>query len=144
MKEIGTVIKIKGEFAQVRIGRNSACASCGKCGMTEKQKFVDFLTQNTLNVKVGDQVEIEIHERNTSELAFIGYILPLIPAIVLLFVALSLSLGELWATLFFFVGFALGFVVVALIDKAKKRKWMASPTITKIILENTNQQEEKL
>ena len=144
MKELGTVIKLKGEFAQVRIGRNSACASCGKCGMTEKQKFVDFLTQNTLDAKVGDQVEIEIYERNTSELAFIGYILPLIPAVVLLFVALSLSLGELWGTLFFFVGFALGFVIVALIDKAKKRKWMSSPTITRLILPNTdtNKQEE--
>ena len=109
MKEFGTVTKLKGNFAQVRIGRNSACAACGKCGMTEKQKYVDFYTENTLGAKVGDQVELEICDNvNTSQLAFIGYLLPMIPAIVLLFVALSLSLGELWATLFFFVGFGLG------------------------------------
>ena len=143
MKEFGTVTKLKGNFAQVRIGRNSACAACGKCGMTEKQKYVDFYTENTLGAKVGDQVELEIGDNvNTSQLAFIGYLLPMIPAIVLLFVALSLSLGELWATLFFFVGFGLGIFVVALIDKAKKRKWISSPTMTKIISTNTNQQED--
>ena len=143
MKEFGTVTKLNGNFAQVRIGRNSACAACGKCGMTEKQKYVDFYTENTLGAKVGDQVELEICDNvNTSQLAFIGYLLPMIPAIVLLFVALSLSLGELWATLFFFVGFGLGIFVVALIDKAKKRKWISSPTMTKIISTNTNQQED--
>ena len=144
MKEYGTVVKLKGEFAQVRIGRNSACAACGKCGMTEKQKFVDFYTQNTLDAKIGDQVELEIHDTNTSELAFIGYILPLIPALVLMFVALKF-LGELWATLLFFVGLLAGFLLVGGIDKAKKRKWMSSPTMTKIINQNTktNQTEEK-
>ena len=144
MKEYGTVVKLNGEFAKVRIGRNSACASCGKCGMTEKQKFVDFYTKNTLDVKVGDQVELEIHDTNTSKLAFIGYILPLIPALVLMFIALAF-LNELWATLLFFVGLVGGFVLVGAIDKAKKRKWMSSPTMIKIINQNTNtnQTEEK-
>ena len=132
MKEFGTVIKLKGEFAQVRIGRNSACGSCGKCGMTENQKYIDLYTQNTLDAKVGDQVELEIHDTNTSQLAFVGYILPLIPALILLFVALTF-LNELWATLLFFVGYALGFIVVGLIDKAKKHKWMSSPTMIQII-----------
>ena len=144
MKEYGTVVKLKGEFAQVRIGRNSACGACGKCGMTEKQKYVDFFTQNTLNANIGDQVELEIYDNvNTSQLAFMGYILPLIPAIVALFVALK-YLNELWATLFFFAGFFLGLAVVAIVDKAKKRKWISSPKMTRIILENSKniQQEE--
>ncbi len=142
MKELATVINVKGEFAQVRIGRNSACASCGKCGMTEGQKHVDLYLQNTLDAKVGDHVELEIHETNTSQLALVGYILPLVPALILLFVAISLW-GELWATLLFFVGYALGFVIVALIDKAKKHRWMASPTMLKIVnaQTNTNQKE---
>ena len=140
MKEIATVIKLKGEFAQVRIGRNSACGSCGKCGMTENQKHIDLFAQNALGAKVGDKVELEIQETNTSQLAFVGYILPLIPALILLFVALSLW-GELWAVLLFFVGYAMGFAIVALIDKGKKHKWMASPNIIKIL--NSNQQGEQ-
>lgn len=137
MKELATVIHLNGNFAQVRIGRNSACGACGKCGMAENQKYVDFYTENTLNAQVGDQVELEIHDTNTSQLAFVGYILPLIPALILLFVALSVW-NELWATLMFFVGYALGFVLVAIIDKAKKHKWMASPTMVRIVTLPTN------
>ena len=48
MLERGVVLKSNGKFAQVRIGRNSACGSCGKCGMTENQKHVDFYVENTL------------------------------------------------------------------------------------------------
>lgn len=132
MKELATVIRLNGNFAQVRIGRNSACGACGKCGMTESQKYVDFYTENTLDAKVGDQVELEIHDTNTSQLAFVGYVLPLIPALILLFVALSVW-NELFATLMFFVGYALGIVIVAIIDKAKKHKWMASPTMLRIV-----------
>ncbi len=133
MKEYGQVVGIKKNFAQVRIGRNSACASCGKCGMTENQKHVDFYTENTLNAQIGDRVEVEIHDNaNTTGMAFVAYILPLIPALVALFVALA-YLNDVWAIALFFVGYALGFTIVALIDKAKKHKWMQSPTMLKII-----------
>ena len=66
MTERGSVVANKNNIAQVRIGRNSACASCGKCGMTEKQKHVDFYVENTLNAKVGDIVEVEIPETNST------------------------------------------------------------------------------
>ena len=62
MTETGTVIKCKNDYAMVRIGRNSACASCGKCGMTENQKHVDFYVKNTLDAQVGDRVELDIPE----------------------------------------------------------------------------------
>ena len=58
MTEFGTVLDVNGEFATVRIGRNSACASCGKCGMTEGQKHVDFFAANDVGAAVGDTVEV--------------------------------------------------------------------------------------
>lgn len=133
MTERGYVIKCKDKFAQVRIERNSACGSCGKCGMTEKQKRVDFYVENTLNAKPCDLVEIDIPEANTAGLAFVGYILPLVPALILLFVSLALKWQEWLAILLFFVGLAVGFVSVALIDKFRKHKWAQSPTLKTII-----------
>ena len=65
----------------VRIGRNSACASCGKCGMTENQKHVDFYVKNTLDAQVGDRVELDIPEANSARLALVAYFLPLVPAL---------------------------------------------------------------
>lgn len=134
MTENGTVVECKNNFVQVRIERNSACASCGKCGMTEKQKHVDFFVENTLDARLGDSVEVEIPETNTVPLAFVAYVLPLIPALALMFVSISLKWPE-WASLLMFVGGAIvGFGVVVLIDKIRKHKWMQSPTLKAVIL----------
>lgn len=133
MTEQGAVIAVDGDFATVRIGRNSACASCGKCGMTEGQKYVDFFAANSVGAKVGDTVQVTLPQANATLLALVGYILPLLPALVLLFVAIALGWGELVAVLMFFVGYAVGFSVVALIDKAKKRKWTKQAVVTTIL-----------
>lgn len=134
MTERGYVLKTKGKYAQVRIERNSACGSCGKCGMTEKQKHVDFYVENTFNVQVNDIVEIDIPEANSAKLAFIGYMVPLIPALILLFISIGLMWPDWLSVLLFFVGWAVGFTAVALIDKFHKRKWASSPTLKSIVL----------
>lgn len=133
MTERGYVTKCKGKYAQVRIERNSACGQCGKCGMTENQKHVDFYVENSLNAQVNDLVEIDIPDANTAKLAFVAYILPLIPALALLFLSIALQWKEWLSLVLFFVGLAIGFAVVALIDKLHKRKWAASPTLKGII-----------
>lgn len=133
MTEQGVVIKVKDEFAQVRVGRNSACASCGKCGMTEKQKYVDFYARKNVDVDEGDTVELDIPEGNSAKLALFAYFVPLAPALTLLFVALGLGWPEWLAILLFFAGLAAGFAVLSIIDKVRKHKWMESPTITKVV-----------
>ena len=133
MTEQGVVVKIQDNFAVCRIGRNSACATCGKCGMTENQKHVDFFVENTLSAKVGDAVQIEIPDANTAKLAFFAYFVPLAPALALLFGSLA-AWGKDWISLLlFFVGLVAGYGIVAVLDKRKKRKWAASPKMTKIV-----------
>ena len=144
MTELGVVLKVKDDFAQVRVGRNSACASCGKCGMTEKQKHVDFYAANAIGASDGDTVELEIPEGNSAKFALVAYFIPLAPALALLFLALGLKWVEWLAILLFFAGLAVGFAVLAIIDKARKHKWMESPVITKIIHKNSaNNAENK-
>lgn len=139
MTERGYVLKCNGDYAQVRIERNSACGSCGKCGMTEKQKHVDFYVENTLNAQVNDTVELVIPEANSAKLAFVAYILPLIPALILLFVSVGLKWQDWLSVLLFFVGLAFGFAVVALIDKFHKRKWASSPKMKSIVVKTNNE-----
>ena len=133
MTELGVVLKVKDEFAQVRVGRNSACAACGKCGMTEKQKHVDFYASNDIGAADGDTVELDIPETNSAKLALFAYFVPLAPALALLFTALGLKWAEWIAILMFFAGLVVGFAVLSVIDKLRKHKWMATPTIIKII-----------
>lgn len=134
MTEQGIVVATKSNnYVEVRIGRNSACASCGKCGMTENQKHVDFIVENTKDAQVGDTVSVEIPETNAAPLAFVGYILPLIPALALLFCGVGLKWPE-WASLLMFLGgFAVGFSVVVLIEKLRKHKWMQTPVMLEVV-----------
>ena len=133
MTEQGVVLSVNEKFAKVRVGRNSACASCGKCGMTEKQKYVDFFASNEIGAVEGDTVSLEIPETNSAKLALVAYCLPLIPALTLLFVATGLKWADWLATILFFAGLALGFAVVAIIDKVRRHKWMETPVIMSVV-----------
>lgn len=133
MTEQGIVISSKDNFAEVRIERNSACGKCGKCGMSEKQKHVDFFVENVVDAQVGDVVELDIPEANTARLALVAYILPLIPALLLMLMSILLSWHEGFSILLFFAGLAIGFVIVALIDRRRKHKWAKSPKLTAIV-----------
>lgn len=133
MTEQGTVLSVKNGYANVRIGRNSACASCGKCGMTERQKYVDFYAVNSVNAKEGDVVVLEIPETNSAKFAFVGYFLPIIPALGLLALALGLQ-WEVWiAALMFLAGLVIGFCIVALVEKLRRHKWIETPQIVEIV-----------
>ena len=133
MTEQGVVLSVKDKFAKVRVGRNSACASCGKCGMTEKQKHVDFFASNDVGAVEGDTVTLDIPETNSAKLALVAYCLPLIPGLIMLFVAITLKWADWLAAILFFAGLAVGFAVVAVIDKVRKHKWMETPVIKEIV-----------
>ncbi|MCM1195345.1 MAG: SoxR reducing system RseC family protein, partial [Firmicutes bacterium] len=90
-----------------------------------------------------DAVTIEIPETNNARLAFVGYVLPIIPALILLFVSLVSGWREWIAILLFFVGLALGFTCVALIDRYRKHKWAESPVMISVVsVGNANDSEE--
>ncbi len=133
MREIGLVTSLKGEFASVRIGRHSACGSCGKCGMTQNQKHVDFFVKNTLDAKPGDNVMLDIKEANTLKLSLVAYLIPLALGLLFFFVGIALEFKD-WANLLMFVGgCAVAYTIVALIDKRKKHQWVQSPDMIEIV-----------
>lgn len=133
MTEQATVVRVDGEFATVRIGRNSACASCGRCGMTDSQKYVDIYAANHVGAKVGDVVCVSLSEASATGLALVGYILPLVPALILMFVSLGLGWADWLSLVLFFVGYATGFCAVALVDKLKRHKWTKQAEIVEIV-----------
>lgn len=142
MTENGTVVECKGNFALVRIGRNSACASCGKCGMTESQEYVDFLVENTLSAQKGEVVSVEIPEGNSVKLAFVAYVLPIIPAILMLVLGVCLGLKEWISALMFLGGLTIGFGFVVMLDRIRKHKWAQAPTMLKVVCKTNNEQQK--
>lgn len=136
MLELAVVTKINKKYAKVRIGRNSACAACGKCGMTQNQKHIDITVENSCNAVVGDTVQVEIPEQNPAGLAFIGYIIPLLPALLLMFLSIYLWQKDWLGIVMFFAGYALGVLIVHLLDKRKKHGWAQAPKMVQIISNN--------
>ena len=133
MTERGVVLDTDKEYAKVRVERNSACASCGKCGMTEGQRHVDFYARNEVGAQNGDVVSLDIPETNSAKLAFVGYFLPLVPALALMFLSVGLNWDDWLSAVLFFVGLSVGFALVALIDKLFRHKWMETPQILEIL-----------
>ena len=133
MTEQGVVLSVKDKFAKVRVGRNSACGSCGKCGMTEKQKHVDFFASNEVGAVVGDTVSLDIPETNTVKLVLVAYFLPLIPALAMLFLSIGLKWADWLSAILFFAGLVVGFAILFVIDRARKSKWMETPTIIAVV-----------
>lgn len=143
MTERGYVLHNKDKFSKIRIERNSACASCGKCGMTEKQKHIDFYVENTCDAKEGDCVELNIPDVNTLPLAFVAYILPIVPAIVLMLISVFLNWKEWVTLLLFFGGLTVGVVIIAVVDKLHKHRWAQSPTMVAVVnIGGDNSKEE--
>ena len=103
MTKLGFVREIKGNMAYVRFLRESACggncSSCGGCGTKPFDKWME----NTLELNVGDKVEVETDNNKILLSAFMVYIFPL-----LLFFISAFSVSFLWGN---FVGTIAGIVV---------------------------------
>jgi sigma-E factor negative regulatory protein RseC len=95
IKEQGTVVQIMGQFALVETSIKSTCSSCSarsNCGTSAIASAVAGKTvvnkvDNVLDATVGDIVEIGIPEDTIITGAFYLYIVPLISAILMAFVA---------------------------------------------------------
>ena len=140
MREVGKVIKVEKNNIKVRIGRKSACASCNMCGMKSEAAHIDILTENTVNAKIGDSVELELETSVVMFSAGIIYIVPLVTALIGFFIAYILKVSEVMQFAFLMIGTFVGFIFVSIIDKlVKKKKFI--PKCIKII-EESNQVEK--
>lgn len=141
MVEIGEVIKTEKGNATVSFERKTACDNCGMCAFNKDDMKVKLILKNDVNAKVGDVVEVSMGDRFVLMSAVIVYLIPLV------LVGLGILIGTLCKLEYYLqiilaaVGFVLGFVISAFIDKKLKKKKKYSPTITSIIVNNDTSSE---
>lgn len=108
MTSVGFVKELSETKAKVRFIRESACGgNCSSCGGC-KTKPMDCWIENTLELSIGDKVEVESDSSKILKLAFILYILPLIVFIAVYIVFSSFLegyIGTIIAVVFFFLSF---------------------------------------
>lgn len=132
MEEIGRVVEIKKKKAIVRLNRNSACEHCNLCGLTKRDKFIDIEIDNKKNAKLGNEVVVSMSDGNVIKAATIVYVVPLLLAIIGLFVASILKMGEKYEMIFAGIGILVGAVFIIIMDRRLKKTGF-NPKITKII-----------
>lgn len=77
MIESGKVVEVSGNTAKVLFHRTSACGNCKACGFKKGQQEMIVETENTLNAKVGDKVEMQITPGSIFKASAYAYMFPL-------------------------------------------------------------------
>lgn len=94
MKQIGTVVEIKGDMAKIECSRQSACDMCENAEhCVEKCKKVYATALNVVGASVGDNVEIETETGKVLKNAFLVFMVPIFLAVAAYYFS-DLWLGE--------------------------------------------------
>ena len=87
--EIGNIVNIENNIAEVELLENDQCHSCGArmiCRPGDSGKRTLKL-KNTLNARIGDRILIEQSDKNQLKLAFMQYGFPLLGFLISIIIA---------------------------------------------------------
>lgn len=88
MRQLGEVLSVEGDLAQVKVVQHSACASCThKCGLEHEIKDVYVAAENRIKAEAGETVVLELSHVFVLKAAFWAYVFPLF------FLLLGISIG---------------------------------------------------
>ena len=74
-EQVGIVLTVQGNTAEVRASRHSHCESCGACPGAEAMTLMAW---NTPGAKVGQKVVFLVYEVSMIKAAFVTFALPLL------------------------------------------------------------------
>ncbi|MBQ3116231.1 MAG: SoxR reducing system RseC family protein [Clostridia bacterium] len=143
MIEVGSVTKVKGKRAEVKVEKKDECSKCGMCLFPKNASSINFNANNDIGAKEGDLVKMEMSEKSKLVGALLVFLVPLIligiSAVItyvfikkeIYLIAISLPLVVIW------------FVILAFIDKKIAGTKNFSPTIVQIIAQKTNEIKEE-
>lgn len=130
MKQQGIVVSIKGNNAEVKFKRESACGgNCGSCGGCDNFRTVTAV--NSVNAKEGDSVEIETPSKTVLGAAMAVYVIPLAVLIIGYVLGNAIFKSEGFGILFGFAFMAASYIIISLVSK--KHKKIYQPVICRII-----------
>jgi len=133
--EQGVVLEVKGNIAEIKVGRHSDCTSCGACPGSNS---VIITANNKIGAKAGQRVEFEVKEVNVLLGAFTVFVWPLLAALLGViagrFAAAPLGYDLAAAQISGGVAaFLLSLVFVKLFDKSAAGSEKSKPDIIRIL-----------
>ncbi|MGP1616127.1 SoxR reducing system RseC family protein [Peptostreptococcus stomatis] len=145
MDQRGRIVEIIDErTAMMKMQRNSACASCGKCIGSSSSESQEIIVEvdNTIGAKLGDEVEVSMDQIDVMKALGILYGIPLLGLLIgsvgSYYILKSLGVTSMLEVLSALVGFAFTGLAYLLI-RSREGKFRASrkymPTITRVVID---------
>jgi sigma-E factor negative regulatory protein RseC len=139
--EEGTITKVSGDKAWVKIRRSSMCEHCGSqsvCSSLSGGETMETEALNTSNGQVGDRVLIKIPTKSLVKISFIFYMIPVIFLVAGLLAGLKLGEQyffdpELGSFLTGITACGVSFIIIKLFANRVKKNKDYTPEIIKII-----------
>lgn len=129
MKQKATVVAIGGKYAKIKVDRSSMCDGCHKSGCSDgcalykifgaKSEFTSDAV-NRAGAKVGDRVVVETPDSTVNINAFFVFLLPVLVAAAVYFATAFIE-AEQYRIISAVASFALYFVVLAIVEKKRKK-----------------------
>lgn len=128
VSHMGTVEKVEGDKATVRILSVSACSSCkskGACSMSEmKEKMVEVHLKKNQDIHIGDNVNVAIKQKQGDKAVVLAYAIPILIFMAILIVLTQLKTSELVAGGAALGGIGIYFIVLRLLKSKIENQFM--------------------
>ena len=82
MLETGKIIEEKGNRVKISLPLKGGCSACGKCTLGRGGKYMFLEAENSAGVRIGDEVLIEVPERDPLIAAFLLFGIPLLGLLI--------------------------------------------------------------
>ena len=141
MREVGTVLQTKGDYAEVKVDKKDACSKCGMCLFSGNVNHTVMSCVNKIGAQKDQQVVIDILGKGKLLGIFLVFIIPLILIGVSVLVSLLVIKNELWTILISIASVVLWYVLLIPIDKKIKKRSGFCPSIIEIIDKGEDENE---
>jgi sigma-E factor negative regulatory protein RseC len=82
MLETGKIIEEKGNRVKISLPLKEGCSACGKCTLGRGGKYMFLEAENSAGARIGDEVMVEIPERDPLIAAFLLFGIPLLGLLI--------------------------------------------------------------
>lgn len=131
-EQVGIVLGVQGNTAEVRASRHSHCESCGACPGAEAMTLIAW---NTPEAKAGQKVVFIVHEVSMIKAAFVTFALPILTTLAGVGAGYWLSQDITSQAVWIggFLGAALGIAYIRYFDRKLHNGKGSMPEIIRII-----------
>ncbi|MPN12112.1 hypothetical protein SDC9_159424 [bioreactor metagenome] len=127
---VGLVVGLNGNMAQIHFLRGKQCANCGAC-LTAGDNEMEIALPNSLGVKIGDRVVVDLSPKRVVQASLLAYAVPL--AFLIAGVFLGGLVSDWFGLVLGVVACGLAYGILRLVDRRNQKRHSFQPRMERIL-----------